>query len=104
VVVVPLRTHVTLSQYERALVDEMRSVSSSPGVRFGIERLPGGQAVRLSYRLSLNVKGRKLLVLALQYGFLHGGRSVVFTYTTLPASVRFYSALFATSARSIRFS
>jgi hypothetical protein len=104
VVVVPLRTHVTLSQYERALVAEVRQVSSASGLRFGTQRLPGGQAVRLSYRLSLNVKGRKLVVNALQYGFLHGGSGVVVTYTTLPAIARFYTGVFATSAQSIRFS
>jgi hypothetical protein len=103
VVVLPLRTHLTLSEYERGLVDEVRSVSGASGLRFGTVRLAGGRAVRLSYRLSLNVKGRKLSVLTLQYGFLRVGRSVVFTYTTLPASARFYDAVFATSAQSIRF-
>ena len=57
-----------------------------------------------SYRLSVSVKGRLISVLTLQYGFLHAGRSVVFTYTTLPASARFYSGVFAASAQSIRFS
>jgi len=103
-VLVPLRTQVTLSQYEQALVNEVRSVSGASGLSYYIVRLPGGKAVRLSYRLSLRVKGRRLLVVALQYGFLHAGRSVVITYTTLPASARFYSGVFATSARSIRFS
>ena len=104
VVVVPLRTRPTFSQYEQALVDEVRGVSSASGLSYYIVQLPGGQAVRLSYRLSVTVKGRKILVLALQYGFLHRGRSVVITYSTVPASARFYSAVFATSARSIRFS
>ena len=104
VVFIPLRTRLAFSEYERGLVDEVRSISSASGLRFGTKRLPGGRAVRLSYRLSLNVKGRKLSVLTLQYGFLRGGSSVVFTYTTLPASARFYSAVFATSVGSIRFS
>jgi hypothetical protein len=104
VVVVPLSMHVALSQYARSLVAEVRHVSTASHLRFSTQRLPGGEAVRLSYRLTLSVKGRKLVVNTLQYGFLHGGSSVVVTYTTLPASARFYTGVFATSARSIRFS
>jgi len=104
VVVAPLRTQLTFPDWERSLVDEIRTVSTVSDLHFSTVRLPGGRAVRVSYRLTVTLPGRRLSVRTLQYGFLRGRRSVVFTYTTLPASARFYSSVFATSARSIRFS
>ena len=103
-VVVPLRARLSFLEYSRRLVSELRSVSSVSGLHSTTVHLPAGQAARVSYRLDVTVRSRKITVLTLQYAFLRGGRSVVFTYTTLPASSRFYKGVFATSAQSIRFS
>ena len=103
-VVVPIRVRLSFSEYSRRLVSELRSVSSVSGLHSANVRLPAGQATRVSYRLNVTVQSRQITVLTLQYAFFRGGRSVVFTYTTLPASSRFYNGVFATSAQSIRFS
>jgi hypothetical protein len=79
----------------------LRSVSQ---LHWGTVRLPAGRAAQLTYRLTINVHGRALSVQTLQYALLAGRRSVVVTYSTLPISTRFYSTVFTTSARSIRFS
>jgi len=104
VVVVPLGGPVGFTEYERQLVGELRTLSSVSKLRSSTVRLPAGRAVRLSYRLGVNAHGRVLSVQTLQYALLNGRRSVVVTYSTLPAAARFYSGVFTTSARSIRFS
>jgi hypothetical protein len=104
VVVVPLAGQVSFSEYQRQLVGELRTVSSVSQLRSSTVRLPAGRAVRIGYRLNVNVRGRTLLVQTLQYAFLNRRRSVVVTYSTLPASARFYRNVFTTSSRSIRFS
>jgi hypothetical protein len=95
---------ITFADYSRRLVSELRNVSSVSNLHTAILRLPAGQAVRITYRLTIALKGRRLSVRTLQYGFLNRGRSMVFTYTTLPATASFYDAVFSASARSIRFS
>jgi hypothetical protein len=102
-VVVPIGARLSFSEYSRRLIGELRSVSSVSGLRSATVHLPAGQATRISYRLSVTVQSRQISVLTLQYAFLRGGRSVVFTYTTLPANSRFYNGVFATSVHSIRF-
>ena len=104
VVILPLGGQISFSEYARQLAAELRSVASVSQLRSGTVRLPAGPAVRISYRLTVNVRSRSVSVQTLQYGFLNRGRSVVVTYSTLPATARFYSGVFATSARSIRFS
>jgi hypothetical protein len=104
VVIVPLGGQLGFSEYARQLVGELGTVRSVSQLHWSTVRLPAGRAVRLSFRLTVNVRGRSLSVQTLQYGLLDGRRSVVVTYSTLPSSARFYSSVFATSARSIRFS
>jgi hypothetical protein len=103
-IVTPLARTVEFSTYRRTVVDEVGSVATVSNLSAATVRLPGGRAVRLSYRIKLRTGGRDLTASVLQYAFLHASKSVVFTYTTLPASARFYAATFGTSARSIRFS
>jgi hypothetical protein len=103
VVIVPLGGQISFSEYARQLVGELRTVASVSQLHSSTVRLPAGRAVRISYRLTVNVRGRSVLVQTLQYGFLNARRSIVVTYSTLPASARFYSGVFTTSAKSIRF-
>jgi hypothetical protein len=104
VVIVPLRGPVAFSEYARRLVGELGTLRSVSQLHWGTVRLPAGRAAQLTYRLTINVHGRALSVQTLQYALLAGRRSVVVTYSTLPISTRFYSTVFTTSARSIRFS
>jgi hypothetical protein len=104
VVVVPLGTQIGFATYARQLVAELKTLSSVSKLRSTTVRLPAGPAVRITYLLTVNVRGRSLAVRTLQYGFLNRRRSVVVTYSTLPASARFYAGVFATSASSVRFS
>jgi hypothetical protein len=103
VVVAPVRARLTFSEYKRRLLAELQSVPGVSALHSGTVGLPGGQAVRISYRLRVNLQPRVLSVLTFQFAFFRSQRSVVFTYTTLPANARFYSSVFVTSARSIRF-
>jgi hypothetical protein len=104
VVIVSLRGPISFSEYARQLVGELGTLRSVSQLHWGTVRLPAGRAVRVTYRLTINVHGRTVSVQTLQYALLPGRRSVVVTYSTLPASARFYTTVFATSARSIRFS
>lgn len=104
VVIIPLGAKLTFAQYRQRLAGELATVSSVSHLHSTAVRLPAGQAVRLTYHLKVTAAQRSITVQTLQYGFLHAGRSVVFTYTTLPPSGRFYTGVFATSAKSIRFS
>jgi hypothetical protein len=103
-IVTPLARTVDFSTYRRSVVDEIGSVASVSNLSDATVRLPAGRAVRLSYRIRLRTGGRDLTASVLQYAFLRVSKSFVFTYTTLPASARFYAAAFGPSARSIRFS
>jgi hypothetical protein len=103
VVIAPLGGQVAFSEYQRQLVGQLGTLSSVSHLRSSPVRLPAGRAVRLSYCLRVKSRGRMLSVQTLQYAFLNAGQSIVATYSTLPASARFYSGVFATSARSIRF-
>jgi hypothetical protein len=104
VVIIPLGASIGLAEYRRRLAGEVATVSSVSQLRSATVRLPAGQAVRLTYHLKVSAAGRSITVQKLQYGFLHAGRSIVFTYTTLPTTQQFYTGVFATSAQSIRFS
>jgi hypothetical protein len=102
IIVVPVRAPLTFARYRRSLVGEVRSLTAVSDLRASTVRLPAGQAVHLKYRVTLTVGGRRITALASQYGFLRPSRSEIFTYTTMPATARFYSGVFTSSARSIR--
>jgi hypothetical protein len=104
VVVVPIASTISFGRYAKAIVSEIRSLSSVSHVAVSRVRLPAGRSVRVSYRLRFTSGGKTHQAATLQYGFLRSGRqSVVFTYTTLPQLQSIYAPVFASSAKSIRF-
>jgi hypothetical protein len=104
VVSVGIGQTIDFATYAQALQREISSLSSVSNLSATRVKLPGGEAVRLSYNLRFVSHGTVGHTATLQYGFLrNGNRSVVFTYTTLPAEASAYAGVFATSARSIRF-
>jgi hypothetical protein len=102
VVVTSVPASIGFAAYASALEQQIRMLSSVSRVNVSQVALPGGRAVRLSYRLRFVVAGKPLLIATLQYAFLHAGQSVVFTYTTLPQLQPTYASTFTASARSIR--
>jgi hypothetical protein len=93
----------SFEQYRTALLAELRAFV--PGrVSSSVVRIDGQQAVRLSYRLKLAAAGRPVTTQVLQYGFLRRGKSLVFTYSTLPRYAGAYAQAFRASSASIRFS
>jgi hypothetical protein len=91
--------------YRRTIVTQLERLPSvARPIRTSLVRLPTGKAVRVAYGLKLTARGRSFTTATLQYGFLHRGRSIVVTYTTLPALARSYDVTFAASAQSIRLS
>jgi hypothetical protein len=101
VVSVPI-PNVPFAQYRAALVGEIRSIVGSEPVHARTVKVGGVRALRLDYRLRITA-GATVTVQTLQYAFQRPGRSVVVTYTTLPALKRRYGDTFARSAASIRF-
>ena len=102
VVVVPVSGNLTLSQFQKALTSELRTVGAR-NLRKSLVALGGTRAVRLSYRFQLRL-GTTFTVQTLQYAFLRSGTSTVVTYTTLPKHTARYQPTFKRSAESIRFS
>jgi hypothetical protein len=102
VVVTPLPSGLTFDQYHRGVASQLRAIGAR-AVRQSVVVMRGARAVRLQYRFTLRL-GTALTVQTLQYAFLLRGRSVVLTYTTLPALAGRYAATFRRSAASIRFS
>jgi hypothetical protein len=102
VVVVPAPADISFAQYKQALVAELRRIVTGK-IEQSVATIGGNQAFRASYRLRLSL-GRTVTVQTLQYAFLRPGRSVVITYTTLPALEGSHAATFRRSAASIRFS
>jgi hypothetical protein len=103
VVAVPVPTATTFDVYRQALLQELRAVTRGGKVAQSVVRVGGNQAVRVSYRFRLTAAGRTFTAQTLQYAFLRGGKSLVFTYTTLPRLAATYAKTFAASASSIRF-
>ena len=104
VVVAPIGSKITFDTYTTGLAGAIRGLSLASQLKTTRVTLPGGPALRLSYRLHVTVRGKSLEVATLQYGFLRGGtQGVVFTYTTLPQLQSRYAALFSASASSISF-
>jgi hypothetical protein len=102
VVALPLAGPVPLSAYKEELIREAKSIGGAH-LAAAIVHLPGGAAVRLTYRLPIKSKGRVFSTATTQYAFPRANRSVVVTYTTIPKAASTYAPIFATSARSIRF-
>ncbi|MBA3432578.1 MAG: hypothetical protein H0U08_00625 [Actinobacteria bacterium] len=65
--------------------------------------LPAGKAVRASYKVRFVNQGRRLTVQTLQYLVLGGDKSLVVTFSTLPAQASRRNGTFAAIARSLRF-
>jgi hypothetical protein len=101
VVAVPVGDWVSFDYYRQALPLQVRNVAAGR-LEQRVVRIDGVRAVRLRYRLRLHL-GREFTAQTLQYAFLHKGRSVVVTYTTLPSLSSRYARTFAASAASIRF-
>ena len=89
VVVSPLPGGISFARFHRAIVQEVKTLPMT-GLAHSEVRLPGGRAVRLTYRLHLTVGGKPLTVATTQYAFPRRARSVVATYTTLPEAIRAY--------------
>lgn len=102
VVAVPI-PNVTFAQYRAALVGEIRSLVGSEPIAARTVKVSNQRALRLSYRLQITA-GSRVTVQTLQYAFQRPGRSIVVTYTTLPALKSRYASTFSRSAASIRFS
>ena len=103
VVVDPLASSTTFSAYRRALGREIRHIAVG-AVERKVVTIHGARAVRVLYRFRLRLGGKAVTVQTLQYAFLRVGRSVVVTYTTLPALAGRYARTFASSAAKIRLS
>jgi hypothetical protein len=103
VVSVPVPGNVSLDRYRAVLLNELRAVTRGAEISDSVVTIGGEAAVRLSYRLRLTAAGKAFTVQTLQYAFLRSGKSVVFTYTTLPRYAGTYAATFKASAQSIRF-
>ncbi len=98
VVATPVPTY-----YRKALPLEIRNIAHGR-VQTRTVTIQGARAVRLLYHLPLRFDGKKLTVQTLQYAFLRKARSVVVTYTTLPALAGRYARTFSSSAATVRFS
>ena len=99
---VPVQAGTTFALYRASLVAGLRSIATGP-IRQQVVTIGGAHVVRVGYRIRIDL-GRTRTVQTLQYAFLHGTKSVVVTYTTLPSLAAGYAATFARSAQSIRFS
>jgi hypothetical protein len=102
VVVAPIPT-VSFDVFRAAIVREIQGIVGSAKVDHRPVTVAGVRGVRISYPFRITV-GRTYTVATLQYAFPRPGKSVVVTYTTLPASKARYAPTFARSAASIRFS
>lgn len=101
VVVAPVPAGLSFAAYRSGLLAELRTIGAR-GVTQRAVRIRGARAVRVGYRFDITVQTKRT-VQTLQYAFLRPGRSVVVTYTTLPAFATRYAATFRRSAASIRF-
>jgi hypothetical protein len=101
VVILPSRP-VPASAFRQALVREANAIGVIR-LRAAQVRFPSGPAVRLTYGLRVKQGARTVTTATTQYAFQRPTRSVVVTYTTLPAAASTYAPIFTTSARSIRF-
>jgi hypothetical protein len=94
---------LTFEQYPQALLAELQRLTRGAKILEAPVRIGGSRGIRLSYRFRLNAAGRAFTAQTLQYGFLRGGKSIVFTYTTTPRHAAAYARRFQASASSIRF-
>jgi hypothetical protein len=106
VVVSGSRAGVTLGQIATVYATQLKTVLptlKSP-VATRIVALPAGKAIRASYRVGFAIGGREVVVQTLQYLLLHGGKTIVVTFSTLPGQASARAATFTAIARSLRFS
>lgn len=103
VVAAAVPSWMTFPYYRKALPLEIRNIALGP-VQQRTVTIHGARAVRLLYHLPLHFRGKAFTVQTLQYAFLRTGRSVVVTYSTLPALAGRYARTFSSSAATIRFS
>jgi hypothetical protein len=101
VVVAPIPS-VAFDVYRAAIVREIQGLVGSVKVDHRPVTIGGVRGVRISYPFRITV-GRTYTVATLQYAFPRRRKSVVVTYTTLPALKSRYASTFARSAGSIRF-
>jgi hypothetical protein len=99
---VPIPGQLTFAQYQQAMLAGLQNLNPIGGIAKSVVRIGGRQALRVSFRFELTA-GRTFTVQTLQYAFLHRGKSLVFTYTTVPRFKSLYAGAFAASASSIRF-
>jgi hypothetical protein len=102
VVAVRIGRAVTFEEYRQALLSELRVLTRGGKIEQSVVRVGGERAVRVSFRFKLTA-GRTFTVQTLQYGFLRQGKSIVFTYSTVPRFASAYAQAFRASASSIRF-
>lgn len=72
-------------------------------VATSVVTLPSGKAVRASYKVDFVNAGKRLTVQTLQYLVLRPTKSLVVTFSTLPAEARKRNGTFTAVARSLRF-
>jgi hypothetical protein len=100
VVVGPVPAGTTFDLYRAGVLAGLQALK--PGkVSQRVVTIGGRKALRTGYRFRVTL-GRTRTAQTLQYAFLRGTRSIVVTYTTLPALQSRYAATFARSAASIR--
>jgi hypothetical protein len=103
VVSAPFPGAATFAAFRQAMLAQLRSLKPSGGIDDSVVRIDGQRAVRVTFRFKLRAGARTFTVQTLQYAFLRGGKSVVFTYTTTPRDAGRYAGPFQASAASIRF-
>ena len=105
VVVSPPSPGVTLSGLATIYEQQLKTlVPALQGpVATSVVSLPAGKSLRASYRLGFRFGGRTLTVQSLQYVLLRPDKTIVVTFTTLPAQASARGATFTAIARSLRF-
>ena len=88
--------------YGRELKARLSTVRGPVSTR--VVTLPSGNAVRASYKVDFTNQGQRLTVQTLQYLVLRPTKSLVLTFSTLPAEAARRDATFTAIARSLRFS
>lgn len=87
--------------YGRELKSQLRTVVGP--VATSVVTLPSGSTVRASYRVRFAHEGRSFIVQTLQYVVLRRDKSLVVTFSTMPAEAARRNGTFTAMARSLRF-
>ena len=104
-VVVSATPGVTLAQIASVYANQLKTVlpTLKSAVTTRIVSLPSGKALRAGYRVGFAIGGRTVVVQTLQYLLLHAGKTIVVTFSTLPAHAAARATTFTAIARSLRF-